>query len=367
MPSDERSLAPRARVPLAPLSTLGVGGAAAWYVRAENIEDVAAAHRWSIERDLAFFALGGGSNLVVADKGIDALVVHVAIRGIEFLPQGGDTIVRIGAGEPWDEVVFEATTRGLAGIECLSGIPGSAGGTPIQNVGAYGQELAKTLDHVVVFDRETGQGATLKAGECELGYRTSRFKQRDASRFIVCELALRLRPGPPTIAYPDVIAHLERHAVSSPGVRDVRDAVLAIRRRKAMVIDRGDPDTRSVGSFFMNPVVVPEAHERIAATHSDAPPPAFPQPGGRVKIPAAWLIEHAGFPRGYGSGRAGLSSKHPLAIVNRGGATAGDILELAVAVKRGVGERFDIWLRPEPVFAGFHDDIDVQYLQKAIG
>lgn len=366
MPSAERSIAPKARVPLAPLSTLGVGGDAAWYARAETIEDVAAAHRWSIERNVPLFVLGGGSNVVIADEGIDGLVLHLAMRGAAFVQDGDDTVVRVRAGEPWDDIVAATVSRGLAGFECLSGIPGSAGGTPIQNVGAYGQEVSGVLEAVTALDRRTGQVITQTKQDCRFGYRTSRFKQDEAGRFIVCEVAFRMRPGPPTVTYPDVIADLEHKGVSSPGLADVRNAVLAVRRRKAMVIDPSDSDTRSVGSFFMNPVVAPQVRERIASA-SGAAVPGFVVSGSEVKIPAAWLIERAGFSRGQASGGAALSSKHLLAIVNRGGATARDVLALAAQIKRRVGEQFGIWLRPEPVFAGFHDDGEVEYLQKAIG
>lgn len=364
MPSAERSIAPRAHVLLAPLSTLGVGGEAAWYVRADTIEDVAAAHRWAGERGLAPFVLGGGSNIVIADEGIDGLVLHVAMRGVEFNERGDETVVRVRAGEPWDEIVTATVSRGLAGFECLSGIPGSAGGTPIQNVGAYGQEVAEVLQEVTAFDRHTGQVVTLTRTDCRFGYRTSRFKQDDAGRFIVCEVTFRLRQGPPIMTYPDVIAELERNGIASPDVAHVRNAVLAIRRRKAMVIDAADRDTHSVGSFFMNPVVAREVQERIAASLSE-PVPGFLMPAGEVKIPAAWLIEHAGFSRGYECGRAGISSKHPLAIVNRGGATAREVVELAARIRRRVGEQFGIWLRPEPVFVGFPaDNANVAYLTR---
>jgi UDP-N-acetylmuramate dehydrogenase len=349
-------------VPLAPLSTLGVGGEAKWYVRADTIEDVAAAHRWSAERNLPLFVLGGGSNLVIADEGIDGLVLHVALRGVSFTQRGEETVVRVGAGEPWDDIVGATVARGLAGFECLSGIPGSAGGTPIQNVGAYGQEVAGALQDVTAFDRQAGQVVMLSAGDCRFGYRTSRFKHDEPGRFMVCEVTFRLRQGPPTVTYPDVVAYLERSAITAPSVADVRHAVLAIRRQKAMVIDPADPDTRSVGSFFMNPVVARAAYERIASVTS-GPVPRFAMPDGDVKIPAAWLIEQAGFSRGHGSGPAGISSKHPLAIVNRGGATARNVLELAAQIKRQVGERFGIWLRPEPVFMGFrNDDTEVSFL-----
>jgi UDP-N-acetylmuramate dehydrogenase len=365
VPFAERRLEPRAGVPLAPFSTLGVGGPARWLLRATTTEDIAAAHAWSADRGAQLFVLGGGSNLVIADRGIDGLVLQIASRGLEFIRDGDDTLVRVEAGEPWDDVVSAAVSRGLAGVECLSGIPGSAGGTPIQNVGAYGQEVADTLTHVVVFDRQAGATTTLAAADCGFAYRMSRFKREDAGRFVVCGMTFRLRPGVATVTYPDVIAYLERAGITVQDVGAVRNAVLAIRRRKGMVLDPADPDTHSVGSFFMNPVVDAAAHARLAEG-SEGPPPGFVMPGGGVKVPAAWLIERAGFARGHARGPVGLSSKHPLAIVNRGGATARDVLELAVLIKRRVADRFGIRLRTEPVFAGFsEDDRDVQFLREA--
>jgi UDP-N-acetylmuramate dehydrogenase len=346
------------------MTTLGVGGSARWFIRATTVEDVAAAHRWCGETGVPLFVLGGGSNVVVADRGVDGLVVQIAIGGVDFDSRGGETALRLGAGEPWDDVVAAAVARGLAGLECLSGIPGSAGGTPVQNVGAYGQEIAQTLVEVTVLDRRSGDLITLSGAECRFTYRMSRFKREDAGRFIVCEVLFALSPGPPTVTYPDVVSHLERSGVVSPSLADVRDAVLSIRRRKGMVIDSSDPDTRSVGSFFMNPVVDADRHARLASA-ATGPVPGFVLPGGKVKIPAAWLIEQSGFARGYQSGAVGLSSKHPLAIINRGAASARDVLALARRIKRQVADGFDIWLLPEPAFVGFEDDADVTFLEKA--
>ena len=194
----------------------------------------------------------------------------------------------------------------------------------------------------------------------------SRFKGDDAGRFIIAAVAFRLRDGPPTVTYPDLVAHMQQHAIMSPAVGDVREAVLAVRRRKAMVIDSGDPDTRSVGSFFMNPVMDAAVYASIVAP-GGGPVPSFPAAGGQVKVPAAWLIERAGFTRGFAAGAAGLSSRHPLAIVNRGGASARDVVALASRIKRQVADRFGIWLRTEPVFVGFGEDADVRFLQKAQG
>lgn len=348
------------------MTTLGVGGNARWFMRATTVEDVAAAHRWCGDTGVPLFVLGGGSNVVVADRGVEGLVLQIAIGGVDFHPGGGKTALRLGAGEPWDDVVAAAVSRGLAGLECLSGIPGSAGGTPVQNVGAYGQEVAQTIAEVTVLDRRSGDVTTLSGAACKFAYRTSRFKREDAGRFIVCEVLFELRPGPPTVTYPDVVSHLERSGVVSPALADVRDAVLSIRRRKGMVIDASDPDTRSVGSFFMNPVVTADRHARLASA-ATGPVPGFVLPGGTVKIPAAWLIEQSGFARGYQSGTVGVSSKHPLAIINRGAATARDVLALAGRIKRQVADRFDIWLRPEPAFVGFGDDPDVAFLERTHG
>jgi len=357
---------PQADVLLAPMTTLGVGGNARWFMRATTVEDVAAAHTWCEDSGAPLFVLGGGSNVVVADRGVDGLVLQVAIGGVDFHPRGGRTVLRIGAGEPWDDVVAASVSRGLAGLECLSGIPGSAGGTPVQNVGAYGQEVSQTIADVTVLDRRSGGITVLSRAECGFAYRMSRFKREDAGRFIVCDVLFELSPGPPTVTYPDVVSHLERSGVVAPALADVRDAVLSIRRRKGMVIDSSDSDTRSVGSFFMNPVVDADRHARLASA-ATGPVPGFVLGGGKVKIPAAWLIEQSGFARGYQSGAVGVSSKHPLAIVNRGAATARDVLALAARIKRQVADRFGIWLRPEPAFIGFEDDADVTYLLETRG
>jgi UDP-N-acetylmuramate dehydrogenase len=352
---------PRVGVPLAPLTTLGIGGRADWFVRATSAEQVVAAVRWCRDHDLSLFVLGGGSNLVIADDGVKALVLQMAIEGVDFLRRHTDILVRVGAGEPWDGVVAAAVRHGLAGLECLSGIPGSTGGTPVQNVGAYGQEVSDTIAEVEVFDTATMSMTTLARAQCRFGYRTSRFKLDDSGRFVVCGVQFALRQGSPTITYPDVIAYVERGRISSPTLEDVRQAVLSIRRGKGMVIDEMDPDTRSVGSFFVNPVVTTAVHAGLEASWKGTVP-GFRMPHDRIKLPAAWLIEQSGFPRGYQSGPVGLSSKHPLAVVNRGGATARDVLRLAVQIKTRVADRFGIALVPEPAFVGFADEADVGYL-----
>jgi UDP-N-acetylmuramate dehydrogenase len=359
--SADRRIVPQEQVELAPLTTLGVGGRGRWFVRAETAADVARAHQWAQDAGTRLLILGGGSNVVIADEGVDGLVLQIALPGTTFVSHGADTLLTAGAGERWDGVVAAAVARGLAGLECLSGIPGTVGGTPIQNVGAYGQEVAGSIERVVVYDTTTGDTLTLTAADCRFAYRSSRFKQEDAGRFIVCSVLFRLRAAAPTVTYPDIVNQLERAGVTDPSVAAVRDAVLAVRTRKGMVIDAADPDTRSVGSFFMNPIVTAAEYEH-AASLQDAHPPAFPMADGRVKVSAAWLIEHAGFARGEVDGAVGISSKHTLALINRGGATARDVLRLATRIKRHVGDRFGIWLRPEPLFVGFDGDPDVEYL-----
>jgi UDP-N-acetylmuramate dehydrogenase len=355
------AIQPAAGVPLAPLTTLGIGGAAQWFLRATTAQDVADAHGWSERARLPMFILGGGSNVVIADAGIPGLVVTMAIGGTDFRRSGDDTIVSAGAGVPWDPLVQETVHRGLAGVECLSGIPGSVGGTPIQNVGAYGQDVSGVIQDVTVFDRASRKVVVIAGADCGFGYRMSRFKHRDASRFVVCGVTFRLRPGVPTVTYPDVVRLLQQKAGRTLTVGDVREAVLTTRRRKGMVLDPSDPDTRSVGSFFTNPIVEAGIHARLASA-SGEPVPGFAAAAGQVKMSAAWLIERAGYARGHRAGRVGLSSKHPLAIVNRGGGTARDVLDLASQIKRAVVDRFGIWLVPEPVFVGLDGDPAVAYL-----
>lgn len=356
-------LAPRTNVSLASLGTLGVGGAARWFLRAEHADDVAAARTWCEAQNIPWFVLGGGSNVVIADRGFEGLVLQIGMTGTTIARDGEDWLITAGAGESWDALVQMAVDRGLAGIECLSGIPGTVGGTPIQNVGAYGQEVSSTIEQVIVYDCADHTVRSISAGECGFSYRMSRFKSADQGRFVVCEVTFRLRPGLTTASYADVAAFLKRSNVSTPTVAIVRDAVLSIRRSKGMVVDGNDPDSRSVGSFFVNPVVMEADRERVASVAGERPP-AFATSDGRVKIPAAWLIERSGFAKGYVDGAVGISTKHPLALVNRGDANAADVLRLARTVKQRVADRFGVWLRPEPIFVGFDADSDVEFLTR---
>lgn len=349
------------RLSLAEKTTLGVGGRARWFAMATAASDIGAAEEWCDARGCGLFVLGGGSNLVVSDEGFDGLVLWMRNRQLAFSGTPDGAILTAGAGEVWDAVVAAAVERGLAGLECLSGIPGQVGGTPIQNVGAYGQDVSQTIESVTAFDRSTRTVVVIPAGECGFGYRMSRFKAGDAGRFVVTDVSFRLRRNVSAPTYPDVFAYLHDQQITAPTVADLRRAVLAIRRRKGMVLDDADPDTRSVGSFFMNPVVTVADRERIAA--QAGVPPSFAVDDSHVKLPAAWLIERAGFRKGDVDGPVGISTKHPLALVNRGGATARDVLRLAVRIKRGVADRFGVLLRPEPIFVGFGDDPGVTYLR----
>jgi UDP-N-acetylmuramate dehydrogenase len=342
------------RVPLAPFTTLGVGGPARWFVRAADETTVLAALAWARGRGIALRVLGGGSNLVVADSGVEALVVQVALRGVTAREVDGAVELTVAAGEPWDALVGTTVERGWAGLECLSGIPGLVGATPIQNVGAYGQEVSDTVTAVRALDTERGEIATLAAARCGFAYRESMFKREPAGRWVVLAVTYRLRPGaPPTLAYADVARYLSERGVPRPALADARAAVLAIRRGKSMVLDDpGDPNRRSCGSFFLNPILDAGRAEAVTARAADPAMPRWPQPDGRVKLSAAWLIERAGFARGERQGPVGLSTRHTLALVAHDGARAGDVLAFARQVQAAVEARFGVRLTPEPVFWG---------------
>jgi len=339
------------RVPLAPLTTLGVGGAARWFVEAADEATVRSAHAGARERGVPLRVLGGGSNLVVAEAGVDALVVRIVLRGITHRERGGAVEVTAAAGEPWDRFVATTVERGWAGLECLSGIPGLVGATPIQNVGAYGQEVSDTVIAVRALDTATGEVAEIAAADCGFAYRDSVFKRQTPGRFVVLAATYRLRPGgAPTLTYADVQRHLADRGAT---LADTRAAVLTIRRGKSMVLDDpADPNRRSCGSFFLNPIVEPAQAEAITARAADPAMPRWRQPDGRVKLSAAWLIERAGFTRGERAGAVGLSTRHTLAIVAHDGARTADVLAFARRVQDRVEQRFGVRLSPEPVFWG---------------
>jgi UDP-N-acetylmuramate dehydrogenase len=326
-------------VELAGLTTLRLGGPAGELVEARTEGELVEAARG------ANLILAGGSNVVIADEGVPGTVVRIATRGVE---RDGLRLT-VAAGEDWDALVERCVAESLQGFECLSGIPGSVGATPIQNVGAYGQEVSETVQSVRVLDRKTGRVEDMPAAACGFVYRGSVFKYRD--RRVVLSVTFRMRESAqsgPT-RYAELARALDVPIGGTARLADVREAVLALRRRKGMVIDPADPDSVSAGSFFTNPILEPEAY---AALGDGAP--GWPEADGRVKTSAAWLIEQAGFHRGYGNGRVGISTKHTLALVNRGGATTAELMALAREIAAGVRERFGIELHPEPVLVG-HD------------
>jgi UDP-N-acetylmuramate dehydrogenase len=349
-------------VPLAPMTTLGIGGPARFFADCTSVEALAAGVAWARANALQVFILGGGSNLVVADDGFAGLVLRVAIRGIEAHVDDDDSIITAGAGEEWDAFVAYTIKGNLAGLECLSGIPGRVGATPMQNVGAYGQETSETLQSVEALDLETGKLVRFDQSECEFGYRASRFKGRDKGRYVITRVSYRLKPdGAPAVRYAELQRYLAENGATAPTLAQVRDAVIAIRRRKAMVLDPSDMDSRSVGSFFMNPVVTEEAFERIQSMaarfiQNTEAMPAFPSPDNRVKLSAAWLIERAGIHRGTTHGNVGTSTKHALAIINRGNGTAREVVELCGIIQSRVRDAFGVDLTPEPVFVGYDFD-----------
>lgn len=343
-------------VPLAPLTTLETGGPARFFLEARDETTVVEGLAWAHERGLQVFLLSGGSNVLVADDGIDGLVVKMATRGVTIEPLEDSIVVRAAAGESWDQLVDRTVAEGLAGLECLSGIPGSVGAAPVQNIGAYGQEAADTLISVRVLDRTSLSAVELKSAECAFGYRDSRFR-RNPDEYVVLQASFRLHPGgPPTVAYPDLARECTS---SSPSLIEAREAVIAVRRRKSMILDPSDENHRSVGSFFTNPIVsVREAESLITMAERDGlagrgEMPTHPDGRDQVKLSAAWLIERAGVARGYRIGRVGVSTRHALALVNLGGATTGDVLELAATVRGAVSDAFGIRLVVEPVCLGF--------------
>lgn len=346
----------RRDVPLADFTTLGVGGPARFFVDAADPAAVADALAWARRCDLPVLVLGGGSNLLVSDAGHPGLVVRMANRGITVAKADADVELTVAAGEVWDELVQRTVGEGWAGIECLTAIPGAVGAAPIQNIGAYGQEVAEVLVAVDTLDRVSGEPRRFAAAECEFGYRTSRFKADPERRSVVTGVVLRLRPGgAPTVRYGQVVQAIDD---ADADLARVSAVVRALRRSKSMVLDPDDPNRRSAGSFFLNPIVSADVADSVARRVEAAGidperMPRYPQPDGTVKLSAAWLIDNAGLGKGYGFGPVGLSTRHTLALVNRGGARAVDIVRFAGHVRAVVIRRFGVVLHPEPVFVGF--------------
>jgi len=342
-------------VPLAPFTTLGVGGAARYFVEAQTLAEVSEAVAYAYSNELPLFVLGGGSNLVVCDSGWNGLVLKIGVRGIEERSQGGEMLFDVGAGEEWDKFVARAVSRNCAGIECLSGIPGSVGGTPVQNVGAYGQEVAETIESVQALDLRVGQVRELCNEACGFSYRTSIFNSSQRGRYIILRVTYALEPGgQPRLHYADLKRYFAGWSVP-PTLAETRDAVRKIRAGKGMLISPGDEDCRSAGSFFKNPVLSPEQYQELTARAAakNLQVPSYPALDALKKVSAAWLVEHSGFSKGLVSGSAGISRKHALAIVNRGGANSADIIGLKEQIQQRVEDLWGIRLEPEPVFVGF--------------
>lgn len=345
-------------ISLAPLTTLRIGGPARYFVEAKTAGEVEEGVAFARERDLPLFVLGGGSNLVVSDAGWPGIALRIAIAGIDRRAgpdNEGRVVFDVGAGESWDRFVSHAVVAQCAGVECLSGIPGSVGGTPVQNVGAYGQEVSETIESVLVFDRKDGQVHELCNEACGFAYRSSVFNTTERERFIILRVTYALTPGGEAhLEYVDLKRHFEGRE-SRPNLAETREAVRHIRALKGMLIVAGDPDSQSAGSFFKNPVVSEAQHEDLQrrAQARGFSLPSYPALEQQKKVSAAWLVEHSGFARGYGFGRAGISSKHALAIVNRGGATAAEVLALKDQIQHRVEEIWGVRLEPEPVMVGF--------------
>ena len=348
--------------PLSGLTTMRVGGPAARLVRVTTTDELVNAVREVDDAQEPLLVLGGGSNLVVADEGFPGTVVRVETTGIrvESDDRCGGANVRVAAGEPWDDLVAHAVEQGWSGIEALVGIPGSTGATPIQNVGAYGQEIAQTIAQVRVWDRRDGRVRTLFGSDCGFTYRDSRFK-RDPSRFVVLDVLFQLRVADLSepLRYADLARSLDVELGARVSLADARATVLALRRRRGMVLDAADHDTWSCGSFFTNPILATEDMDALAARVRDrlgegAPDlPVWPEPDGHRKTSAAWLIERAGFGKGHGlPGPAALSDKHSLAVTNRGTARTADVVALAREIRNGVEDAFGIRLVNEPVLVG---------------
>jgi UDP-N-acetylmuramate dehydrogenase len=344
-------------IPLAPFTTFQVGGPARYFVEAHSQQEAKDAVVYAAEHRLPLFVLGGGSNLVVSDSGWPGLTLKISIVGTEFEGDLKKMRFQAGAGENWDSLVALAVSKNCGGIECLSGIPGTVGGTPVQNVGAYGQEVSETITSVHALEIATGKSVEMANADCGFAYRTSIFNTTQREQYIVLEVAYLLhRNIAPKIEYAD-LKKFFASSTTQPTLQQVRDAVRSIRQSKAMLIVAGDEDCRSAGSFFKNPIVSHAEADRIQTLAEKLAPgkplPRYPAADGRVKLAAAWLVEQSGFHKGYEKGPVGISRKHTLAIVSREGATAKDIFALKDEIQKKVFDQWGVSLQPEPVFVGF--------------
>ncbi len=349
-------------IPLAPLTTLQVGGLAHYFAEVRREDDVEEAAKFARTRNLPLLVLGGGSNVLIADSGWTGIVIRIAIGGIAVsrVDPGNAVLFSVGAGVPWDDFAAQAVVQNCAGVECLSGIPGSVGGTPVQNVGAYGQEVSDTIESVRAFDLKESRIVVLPKPACGFRYRSSIFNHSERGRYIILRVNYRLkRGGAPSLKYADLQRYFAEQEPQNvkvpPSLAEVREATLQIRRSKGMLIIAGDEDCRSAGSFFKNPVLNEDEFKALSARAAlkSLTIPNYPALNTQHKVSAAWLVEHSGFSKGYALGPAGISHKHALALINRGQATAGDIVRLKDEIQRSVQESWGILLEPEPVFIGF--------------
>lgn len=350
----------REQVPLAPLTTLELGGPARYFVSVASEDEVQEALAWAVDGHHPVLLLGGGSNIVIGDVGFDGLVIHLSgLRGVRFHNCGSSVEVTAAAGEPWDDLVARAVDRDLAGLECLSGIPGFVGGAPIQNIGAYGQEVSETIVRVRAFDRKSACIVDLTSDDCAFSYRESAFK-REPDRHVVLSVTFRLEAGgTPALRYGELQRALAAESGdAAPSLRQVRDQVIALRRAKSMVLDPQDPpddNRRSAGSFFTNPIVPDAEADRVVSlavaegiVQEPREVPRYPAGPGFTKLAAGWLIERAGIAKGTRRGNVGISTRHALGLVHHGGARTEDLLALAREVRSAVEDRFGVTLVPEP-------------------
>ncbi len=356
-PHSVGTLCVQENVALAPLTTIAVGGSARFFAHVVSEKELEEAVAFQQRHKLALAVLGGGSNLLVRDEGFPGLVIQVDIKGELHRSDNAHFIqFDVPAGTSWDQFVLDVCKLGLSGVECLAGIPGLTGGTPVQNVGAYGQEVGQTIQSVRAYDLLSRSFVEFTAEECRFQYRSSRFNTQEIGRYLITAVRFSLKKGArPNLTYAELLATVPQ---SSPTPLEIFHTVRGIRRRKGMLISADDPDSRSAGSFFKNPVV-PKQHllEIMAQGGGDEKIPHWPYPGNspqtqQVKLAAAWLVETAGFPKGFVDGRAGISSRHSLALINRGGATFADIARLRDHIRREVAARFEIELEQEPIEIG---------------
>lgn len=360
MISAETTLPILENVPLAPYTTLGIGGPARFLLHAKTEGQLLGATEFARQRGCPVFVLGSGSNVLISDSGFGGLVIKIEMQGIENRDGEENGNLSAAAGVDWDLFVQYCVDRDLAGVECLSGIPGTVGGAPVQSIGAYGQDVREVVSEIRALDLETNRLVQMSGADCRFAYRSSIFNSTHKDRYVILRVDFALRTDrQPRLLYTD-LQQMFVHRTQPPTIREVREAVLDIRSSKSMILRTEDPDAKSAGSFFKNPVLDTRSVsvlevESFARGLLREPErvPRYPAGPGKEKVPAAWLIEHSGFHKGYRHGKAGISSKHALALINTGGATAREVLELMHLIQDGVRETFGVALQPEPVFVGF--------------